>query len=112
MLASRWISEGVFVCLLNGYIITQLVTQGLFHNTDTGVEPAATTAFLYKSTKGGYHMESHHNTIGFDVLVHACQRPLIAEYLPQVCAVFYSPPHILVGLPGLRKVWVDSGDSG
>jgi hypothetical protein len=27
-------------------------------------------------------------------------------------AVFYSPPHIPVGLPGLRGVRVDSGDSG
>jgi hypothetical protein len=31
---------------------------------------------------------------------------------PGPVSVFYSPPHIPVGLPGLRKVWVDSGDSG
>jgi len=49
-----------------------------------------------------------------------CERngPCIVEieYFPLLRvirrAVFYSPPHIPVGLPGLRKVRVDSGDSG
>jgi hypothetical protein len=36
-------------------------------------------------------MESHHNTIGFDVLVQACRRPLITEYLAQVCVLRRMP---------------------
>jgi hypothetical protein len=36
----------------------------------------------------------------------------VEEFQSQLDSVFYSPPHIPVGLPGLRKVRVDSGDSG